>query len=275
MQFWNDRSDSIVLRIKNEKDAKEIIDFVNKNKYIKESARKTNPFVLRKGIVGLAYDDKLSYNTAVSFLVSEYINDKKNNEDLSNVNCIDFSNYVSNYSRNLITNKEFLNKFMQTSYFKENNSRLDYLNESQILANTKRVFDLVSFSLNENHTYDDFITMYNDFKSKKEELEKDFKELLIDKNELFINNCIATYSKYGPYQLEGAINKAINGDYSSFTNDSKLRQTMKENISKDDIKKIIDGLIISSEAVFKNSEGYTCTKIIEDLINEKNNSKSL
>lgn len=268
------RSDSIVLRIKDDKDVKEIIDFINKNKYIKNGARKTNPFILREGVVGLAYDNDLSYNAAVAFLISEYINNKKENQDFGNVNCIDFSNYVTDYSRNLITNKDFLNKFMASNYFKNNARRLDTLDESQILGNIKRVFDLIDFNLNENHTYEEFINMYNDSKDKKEELSKDFDKLLIDPYELFINNCVATYKKYGSIQLEGAINKALNGDYSSFTNDHDLRNTMKKKLSKEEIQKCINELILSSEVVFKNNEGQTCANIIGKMCMEETNSKT-
>ncbi len=268
------RSDSIVLRIKNEKDVKEIIEFINNNKTIKNGSKKTNPFMLREGIVGLAYDDNLSYNSAVSFLISEYIKQKKENQGLENVNCIDFSNYVASFSRCLVTSKDFLKKFMKTAYYKQNSDRIEYYGQSDVLSNIKRVFDLIDFNLNDNNTYEDFITMYKNSKEEKEELMNDFNKLLIDTHELFINSCRETYQKYGTRQLAGAIDKAINGDYSSFTNDNNLRETMKKYMGKEEIKKIVDGLIFSSEAVFRKSEGYTCARIIENMYKEETNSKS-
>lgn len=164
------RNDSIVLRIK-EENAKKVIDFINNNRYIKKNAKKTNPFILREGIVGLAYDDNLSYNSTISYIISEYFKSKKMNNDLESTSSIDFYRYVYDYSRNLSNNEEFIKNFKNSEYFKLNYNRLfEYgMAKEDVLNNARRVIDLISFSLNDNKKYNDFTNMYVDSKNNKEE----------------------------------------------------------------------------------------------------------
>ena len=56
------RSDEIVLRMESTDDAEKLIQFINNNPYLKENSRPTNPFLNRAGVVGVGYDDLLSYN---------------------------------------------------------------------------------------------------------------------------------------------------------------------------------------------------------------------
>ena len=54
------RSDSIVLRIRKQEDVKKVLDFINTNPLLSTNCHPTNPFLMRHGVVGMAYDNNIS-----------------------------------------------------------------------------------------------------------------------------------------------------------------------------------------------------------------------
>lgn len=91
------RSDDIVIRVSNREDALKVIEFVNNNKYLKEGAIDTNPFVIKEGNVGLSHDATKSYNYETANLIHSFLQ-----TGLSSVN--DFKNYANN-SANIVDDK--------------------------------------------------------------------------------------------------------------------------------------------------------------------------
>ena len=77
------RSDAIVLRMANINDAKKVINFINTNSYLSSKARKTNPFLIKNGVVGLASDRNLSYNSTIAFLITKYYKSVSNYDNVN------------------------------------------------------------------------------------------------------------------------------------------------------------------------------------------------
>ena len=78
------RSDSVVLRMANFDDAAKVINYINSDYELTSCAKETNPFSIKHGVVGVAYDDMLSYNTTLSFVMEEYFNYCRRNNVLTN-----------------------------------------------------------------------------------------------------------------------------------------------------------------------------------------------
>ena len=115
-----DRSDSIVLRIKEASDARKVIDFINSNELITKYARPTNPFLAREGVVGIAFDERLSYNAAISYFVSNYVKERFQLNASSDICLEDFQKYIKGFFKHTFETGENLESFRNTDYFKEN-----------------------------------------------------------------------------------------------------------------------------------------------------------
>ena len=102
------RIDDIVIRVNSEEDCKKVLDFVNKDKYIKEGAFSSNVFALSHGIANVAYDGDTSYNVVVSSLIADYINTMHDiRADAYAVNINTFINYIDSFIKN---NKDYYSK---------------------------------------------------------------------------------------------------------------------------------------------------------------------
>ena len=75
------RTDGIIIKVFNEKDAEKVINFINTNSYLNESPLKPNPFLMTSGIVGLAQDNFNTYYNVLATLIMAYLNECKRQED--------------------------------------------------------------------------------------------------------------------------------------------------------------------------------------------------
>ena len=94
------RADNVVMRIYKKEDAEKVIQFINNNEFIKEHHQNVNPFCITTGVIGLAMDNYNSYNSTVSFLISKYINEKKEQNKLEEVVYEDFLEFVEKFKIN-------------------------------------------------------------------------------------------------------------------------------------------------------------------------------
>ncbi len=248
------RSDSIVLRIK-EEDAEKVMNYINNNKYINRNAKKTNPFLLHEGVVGVAYDDNLSYNSTVSFIITEYFKFKKSNNDLENTNYIDFYKYVYNYSEKLRLDEKFIEKFENSKYFKSEYNRLSKykISKEQVLDNSRRVIDLISFNLNKNKNYKDLIDLYKSDKVKAK------KEESIDCKKLLDNYLDVAFCKYKTKEgIAEYLESYMNGNVIAITRTNNFRDLFQRNLPPNKINQITDGNINKYiEDYLKNYNNYS------------------
>ena len=160
------RSDSIVLRIKKSEDAKKVVDFINSDSYLVEGAKRTNPFLFRNGIVGAAYDNKLSYNSTISFLIDKYVNYCICNSNFESISFNGFSLFVHKYIDIIFSNRNALEDFLKSSYCKDNYDRIknNYTTENSLeyfLVNVKSVMELIDYNLKCKDDFSHFMSLYD------------------------------------------------------------------------------------------------------------------
>lgn len=106
------RSDAIVLRIAGIEDANKVIDFINSNETIIRNSRPLNPFLMTSGIVGVSFDDCLSYNITLANLIAEYVNVSGLDDGLSYDK---FGEYISFLINEYFTSLEGIKSFIADS----------------------------------------------------------------------------------------------------------------------------------------------------------------
>ena len=95
------RNDNVVVRVTNLEDAKKVIDFVNSNYYIKEGMIKVNPFLPNCNGVGITMDNKFSFNSETSKLVSNFIEYMKSINRMDLITVDNFNSYIKNSISNV------------------------------------------------------------------------------------------------------------------------------------------------------------------------------
>lgn len=143
------RTDNIVMRIYKKEDAEKVIHFINKNEYIKEGHQKVNPFCITAGIVGMAMDNYNSYNFIVSWIISEYINEKKEQNKLKEIEYEDFLKYVEKFK---INSKTIIEDYDETR--KVSKEDIVFLNE------IKKIFKVSLKSNNRKNIYNHYYKVY-------------------------------------------------------------------------------------------------------------------
>ena len=140
------RFDDIVIRVTQKKDADAIINFVKNDSYIQEGLIPANPFAFNKNGLALASDGNSSYNSILSVLLTEFIN----NSNIENLNSYNFYSYLSRLRFNIDTNNIDLRTFILTTFEKNKPNDKDF----------KRVLDLIINSHNPNFNYDNYINHF-------------------------------------------------------------------------------------------------------------------
>lgn len=244
-----DRSDEIVLRIEKEEDAAKLINFINSNEYITSNARLTNPFVQRAGIVGLAYDDMLSYNSTIALFVEDYLKTKKENNTLDTISLSDFQEYIVIQNENIFQNFSSLNDFMQNpevrqniARFEYNGSSLDYAIEDYanvaglIIQSCKGSDDIGHFIEGFRHTKDEGAS-YEYRSSVYRALNRE--DQMIDYKEILDSYIRYAKEKYGSDKLVALyLSDYAAGNQRAITRDNGFRTTFVNNISQDIIKEL-------------------------------------
>ena len=192
------RSDSVVLRVYNKEDVTKIIDFINNNDYINKSCKQVNPFLIKAGNVGLSYDKNLSYNEVLSYLIKQYLLEKRNTNSLNSVSIDNFRYYVINSYNTIFSNKESLIEFMNDSFVKKLIKRHsdDIID---VLSNIKDIMNLTVLQLNPNSTIDDYYNKIEIFKKPKHN----------EDNNLLINSIINKQEINNDVDIKTIINDYI------------------------------------------------------------------
>ena len=268
------RSDCIVLRIKKSMDARKVAQFINNDEFLLSNAKRTNPFLARYGIIGMAYDNKLSYNSVVSFLVNKYVQDCISNNCADNISVNGFSLFAEEYVNELFSNRDILLNFISSAFAQDDINRimLGYSEENSLeyyLANIKSVMDLVLHNLKCNDNFEQYISLYEDSISKDTKKRMCFKflnlletkeEAVQDSRELLDDFIIYAYYKYDRNMnlVSSYLNFFVeSGKYDYITRDNQYRRKFINNLSPQTILNITSG----------NIENY-----IERLVKEEINS---
>ena len=152
------RFDDIVIRLENEQDALDLIDFVTKNEYILEGMIAHNPFAFSYKGIALACDKQLSYNACISDLITAYIRHGSEKHTLDKASYDDFVRFTKHYYYEHFIQKKNLGEVIgDSTLIKENDNSFD---TNKLIVNTKNIIDLFLKGLDPNFTIDDFFQEY-------------------------------------------------------------------------------------------------------------------
>lgn len=118
------RADSIVVRLNSVEDATLFIDWANNNKFLVSCAKKVNPFLERAGIVGIGYDDRLSFNSTVSMYLEKYFTWCIDNNRVKDIGVDDFRNYLVTVYNEVFINHGSLSEFRSIPHVIDEENRL-------------------------------------------------------------------------------------------------------------------------------------------------------
>lgn len=218
------RNDALVVRVRNKEDAEKIVNFVNGINYT--SAVKPNPFIHSIGNVSMTLDGTLSYNNAITKLLSRYFNENKEQQKLDTASLTEFKIWL----------------IKETEILKSNNNGqlVNYYNikNKEQLKDFIMVMKILSKNLEGNIEKEDiFKQQEKRLSNGKEEITKysnnDFNYILHIMNGLV--------NKYGIEEAHERImyyiNKRVGVDI--FTRDKNIRNIVIDNFSPENMKKAL------------------------------------
>ena len=223
------RSDAIVLRMESIQDAEKVMKFINSAPYLATNAKLTNPFLARNGKVGVAYDDRLSYNALVAHVVTDYINSKKGL--IKKYSYEDFMNFImAQYNKIFVDHTELPN-FVNTPYFQENYQRINQCGNSGdlykfVVNNFREVYEVLLYNVRSNN----FREIYGIINTNSP----------VDKKELLDGFIKYAYQKYNSIDtVINALTLYLNGKTNSITKDNGYRDMFVSNLTPNDLVNII------------------------------------
>lgn len=168
------RSDDIVIRVYDDRYVKGIVDFVNEK--LSDKVIKTNPFVMRDGVVGIARDGGLSYNERISKFLSEYL--LSNQENSENVNSNGFEKYVQGLRTKILTDKEYISQVLS----EEDRKHYSRVSDLDYIYDNATIMELVILALNKEKGIEDFNEYWKSITNKQEveELKKKISDVLVE-----------------------------------------------------------------------------------------------
>ena len=264
------RFDDIVVRVTNMVDADKVISFVNNNSYLREGNLPLNPFTVCDNIVSMTWDGNLSYNSVLSNWISEYINFEKENNNLDDVNFINFYDYVLRMC-NLLFEKgiglrEYYQKLEMSNLFSGISNReisyklLNYYDVTKLILSflgtniekdgIYKYIDKVSDSDYQINKMNEIAMLYD----KSSSLDRE--EYLEQKKEVLRKSFTYMYEKYG---YDGTRNRFLlfmeDGNYSRITRYKDARELfINNNITKEILIEIA-------------KEWYIKNKNVENMMN--------
>lgn len=241
-----DRSDVIVLRMANEEDATKLINYINSDTFFKKYARKTNPFLMRQGVVGLAYDKYLSYNSVVALVLANYLNEKIKSNNLDKISLNDLRSYLLRLYKDTFMTQTNLENFTKIPEVKGNLDKLPH-SEADILLNYMHVLNAMYINLTSNE-YKDYIKAYRT--SKNEKINKKYKAKMdetlnspyknINPKALLDSYIEYALQKYGSREMvEEYLSNYLYGNDSAITRDMGYRKYFLNSMDRDTFATII------------------------------------
>lgn len=262
------RSDSVVLRMTNKDDVAKLLNFINSDYELVSCAKKTNPFLMRNGVVGFGYDDMLSYNSTLCDLFEIYFKDCKKNNTLGNVSLNNFERYADRFYKDV-----FINGSKTYDFNKRVNMNDRFRNDGIKLVNYEQVFKLINCSLfndldieyyfrtvenfrdvennnNKAQYYNNILTiekgLTNDSKNTPRGILKLINVNKKNKNSSvrnILNNYITlAYEKYGsPDLVYKHLYYYMHGKFNAITRDGGFRDVFIEQINPQLLSQVING----------------------------------
>lgn len=163
------RFDDIVIRLTNKEDADKLLDFVNRSPYLQQGLIKANPFAFQKNGIALACDGSESYNSTIASLIAKYLDDKRNERQLSKVSYQDFYRFIATkYKQEFVSGED--HSLAQLFDFEWDKTKR---------ANYKEILTLILKVQNPSFSYEDFISHYEQCAGKRRHYQENNSEALL------------------------------------------------------------------------------------------------
>lgn len=233
------RSDSVVLRMDNFNDAAKVINYINRDYELSNYTKETNPFSIKHGAVGIAYDDMLSYNMTLSYVMEEYFNYCRSNNILSLVSVEHFRQYANEYRDNYFKSEDGIYEFSQKDIVVEYQKRFNSIGDE--LLNYEQVLELICTSLNADaniYDYDNFYRIVKDkrFSDKKVDYynnvinSKVMQQRKVDEIQIINSYIELAINKYGSDNVHLYLEDYIRGNVNAITRENDFRDLFKQYI---------------------------------------------
>lgn len=278
------RSDGIVLRLASEKDARAVLNFINSDPGLQSIARETNPFSLKEGIVGIGYDDNISYNTIVSEILSKYFNSFRNSNQLLSASRESLANFVNKFYQDTFINYSNLINLTIDIGFVKSSKKYDHvgkeiLDYEQIV---RLLLNICSNNLNINQYFEFFneckdeslnsrlVAQYDDIYSQLINLQLlsqnnvDIDENLENLLEEFISYALTKYQSVDT--VSNALSLFLDGNLDAITRDNNYRQRL----GAQDINKLI-AIVGPNVNSYVQNIANGATKRVEQPVNQYQN----
>jgi len=235
------RIDDIVIRTDDLKTASEIRNIICNDSDLRNGLMDCNSFAFSDGVLSYAWDGALSYNSVISKIIANYINESKHIKE--KVSYDDFVSYVTKfYSNNFIKGQDISNFLDVMGVTCEDEDK------DNVIVNYAGVIKIFLASLKSNASIKDFYDNYkvvisdeyynqissliNGKKVANEYAVPSLEENMVseDVRSLWRKNYASLIRKYGLEKALDQIYGFINtGNYRYITRDDGVRQSMMEN----------------------------------------------
>ncbi len=250
------RSDSVVLRIPKLSDAEKVLSYLQSHSGLQTYMKFTNPFSVKRGKIGIAYDHFLSYNDVVSQMLVEYLQKLKNESQLKFASLSSFSLFLENYYQDTFSWCTRLSEFVDSSFFQSYSQR--FLNVGAGIVNFKQVIKLLlehtKGNLDEKQLFN-YIESFKD-ENRLHHTENNYNEYLKNvnaRNEVsqetsFISSkdtLILDYLKLGEQKYGSSFSIYLSefvetGSYLAITREKSFRaRFLAEGVTKEDMKNVL------------------------------------
>lgn len=237
------RSDSVVIRLNKIEDAKQFLEYINNDNYLKSCAKKVNPFLINDGIAGLAYDRKISYNAVLAFLLEKYFKQIQNYDE---VNLSNFKQFVNTYYNSVFIQKDSLPEFLYEKEVQRNFHGFSSIGD--LITNYFEVIGLIKMSLDKDttlHNYYNYIKncqnityiqKVKDLFSKY--INKNYNISIEEKTQIFNNYLDYSFNNYNDIELTNQIQKFLTGQIDLLSKNNKYYNSLINHILPSDINNI-------------------------------------
>lgn len=225
------RSDSIVLRMENKNDNERLINFINSNQFLTANSCLTNPFLMRTGIIGYAYDDMLSYNDILCTILYYYFTNMRNQKMLHMISIENFIQYVRYFYQKVNDDNEFLQNLISQNKFCKGNS-IDYMD------NYKEIIFLLFQSVSKDMPLDEYYQLIESYKNNT--FNNQYQYISNMQQEILDEYIIYAVKKYGLTDAVKHIEYYLKGHLNGITRDNGYRNKFNKFLSPLIVSKIVE-----------------------------------
>lgn len=231
------RNDNLVVRVNSLEDAEKIVNFVNSNLYLMNSLANVNPFLPNWNGIGVAMDNNQSYNTIVSDVISQYLNELKINNDLDSFTVEGLNTFV----KNIINNIQDLDK------------RDIYTLISKV---TQPGFKIENFF---EHANNKLIDKYDEDRER------------IVNSEFYLEEAIRITEERYPNISKGAIFQYLKGNPNGFTRTKNVRNGLIKYVDSGDLINLMRAKLIENGILIPNNDNELIDKYLNILFEKQKN----